>query len=135
MGFPVALALAEAKQESSGNCHARSPTDARGVLQVEPYTAIRDGFDPRRLYECEYGAVAGITELQHQIEAEGGITCHAISRYYGSDAYLSRFRDGCAPYGRQVLARMRAIEREPEASIMLAEWPVPQRHHHHGRDI
>lgn len=136
MGLPVSLGLAEAKQESSGNCHARSRTDARGVLQVEPYTAEKDGFDPSRLFECEYGALAGLTELKKQIEAEGGITCHALSRYYGSDIYLRRFRGGCAPYGREVLARMRAIERSPRiaASLMLAEWePAPGHHRHRHR--
>lgn len=134
MGVPVSLALAEAKQESGGNCRAHSWAGARGVLQVEPYTARKDGFDPARLYDCEYGAAAGMTELAHLIAADGGVTCHAISRYYGSDAYLRRFRGGCAPYGRQVLARMHAIERAPTTTdLMMADWPAPRRHHRHRR--
>jgi soluble lytic murein transglycosylase-like protein len=55
-GVPVSLAVAEVAQASSGNYRARSYTDARGVLQVEPYTARRDGYNPRRLFECEYRA-------------------------------------------------------------------------------
>lgn len=111
IGIPVPLAISLATQESGGNCRAHSWAGARGVLQVEPYTAEKDGFDPHRLYECDYGAIAGLTEMKHLIEADGGVTCHAVSRYYGSDAYLRHFRGACAPYGRQVLARAQRIER------------------------
>ncbi|MEI9917115.1 MAG: hypothetical protein WDN29_16430 [Methylovirgula sp.] len=128
---PVPIAISEVTQESHGNCHARSYTDARGALQVEPYTAVRDGYDPHRLFECEYGLRAGLAELQRLIEEQGEITCHTISLYEGSPHYVDR-HGGCTPYGRQVLARARAIEAHPlDPEIWEASWTGSHHHHRH----
>ncbi|QAY96722.1 hypothetical protein CWB41_14080 [Methylovirgula ligni] len=123
IGVPLPLAMSLTVQESGGNCHAHGPPDGRGVLQVEPGTARKDGFDPRKLFDCDYGAVAGLTEMKHLLDAEGGVTCRAISLYNGSEGYVDR-RGGCTRYGRQVLARARKLEAIPdfEALVLQADW-------------
>lgn len=127
---PVSLAVSEVVQESHGDCRARSPTDARGALQVEPYTALRDGYDPSRLFECEYGLQAGLAHLQKLIAEQGGISCHTISLYEGSERYVAR-HGGCTRYGQQVLARAHEIESGPlSPEIWEARWI---NHHHHRR--
>lgn len=126
MGVPRNFAIAVTQQESGGNCRARSWAGAKGVLQVMSYTAEKDGYDPHRLYECEYGARAGLAELRLLIARYGGVNCTTASRYQGSEYYVAR-RGGCTIYGRQVLARMRALDRG--AYRFNASWHEPHWHH------
>jgi len=61
-----------AKLESGFTCSATGPVTsvgrARGVLQVMPSTAKALGFDPTRLYDCDYGIRAGIEHMAKCIE-------------------------------------------------------------------
>jgi hypothetical protein len=63
-GVDPNLALRIAKQESRGNCKARSSANARGVMQVIPSTARPHGVSASELYNCKKGAEAGVKELK-----------------------------------------------------------------------
>lgn len=63
---PVAIRLT--RIESGFRCNARSRVGARGVLQVMPRSAIALGYAPGRLYECHYGAAAGVAHMKRCIE-------------------------------------------------------------------
>ena len=130
IGVPVDIALALTLQESGGNCRAHSWKGARGILQVEPYTAAKDGFDPHRLYDCEYGARAGLTEMRHLLAGYGD-SCRAFSNYGGSAWWTERFRGGCSPYARAVMANRRAIDRAGGIAGLIEARYVAHRHHHH----
>jgi soluble lytic murein transglycosylase-like protein len=99
-GVPPKLALAVADVESRFQCHARSRSGARGVMQVMPRTARGVGVHGN-LYDCRIGAEAGMRYLSAIIKRHG-VSCASIS-LYNRGAYA---RPVCTAYGRKVLARM-----------------------------
>ena len=122
---PVELALAVARQESGGRCNIRARDGGLGIMQVMPQTARKMGFDPRRLRECEYGAIAGLTYLE-QVTRHHGTGCAGATAYNQGDYRPSR----CTRYGRAVMAGM-ARMRGRRFAVAI----VPRRHwrHHRGR--
>lgn len=66
----VGIALAQAKRESSFNPLARNRSSgASGVFQVLPSTARGMGYDPKKLFDLEYGTKVGIAYMGKCIEA------------------------------------------------------------------
>lgn len=66
----VSIALAQAKRESSFNPNARNRSSgASGVFQVLPSTARGMGYDPKRLFDLEYGTKVGVAYMGKCIEA------------------------------------------------------------------
>ena len=97
---PQKLAFAVADVESRFQCHARSRSGARGVMQVMPRTARGVGVHGN-LYDCRIGAEAGMRYLSAIIKRHG-VSCASISLYNrGAHA-----RPACTAYGRKVLSRM-----------------------------
>lgn len=64
----VESALRLAKLESTFNCRATGPKTrhgrAKGVLQMMDGSARALGFDPKRMYECDYGIQAGLAHMK-----------------------------------------------------------------------
>ena len=78
---PVALALRVAKQESRGNCGAKSSAGALGVMQVMPRTGAKHGYSTRQLSNCRTGAEAGVKELKHLLSLSGGDVKQTLTGY------------------------------------------------------
>jgi soluble lytic murein transglycosylase-like protein len=97
---PVDLALAVAKVESGGDCEARSPKGALGVMQVLPETAREVGVHPSQLLTCEGPALAGVRYLQAALQKAGGDRAHALSLY--NRGLYSGARH--SPYANRVLS-------------------------------
>lgn len=99
-GVPIKLAFAVADVESRFQCHVRSRSGAKGVMQVLPRTARGVGVNGN-LFDCRTGAEAGVRYLSAIIKRHG-VSCASISLYNrGAHA-----RPVCTAYGRKVLARM-----------------------------
>jgi hypothetical protein len=78
---PVHLALRVARQESRGNCGAKSPAGALGVMQVMPRTGAKHGYSTKQLINCRTGAEAGVKELKHLLRLSGGDVKQALTGY------------------------------------------------------
>jgi Transglycosylase SLT domain len=78
---PVDLALRVAKQESRGNCGAKSPAGALGVMQVMPGTGAKHGYSTKQLTHCRTGAEAGVKELKHLLKLSGGDVKQTLTGY------------------------------------------------------
>jgi hypothetical protein len=78
---PVDLALRVAKQESRGNCGAKSPAGALGVMQVMPGTGAKHGYSTKQLTNCRTGAEAGVKELKHLLRLSGGDLKQTLTGY------------------------------------------------------
>jgi Transglycosylase SLT domain len=78
---PVDLALRIAKQESRGNCGAKSPAGALGVMQVMPHTGAKHGYSTKQLSNCRTGAEAGVKELKHLLRVSGGDVKQTLTGY------------------------------------------------------
>ncbi|WP_188130663.1 lytic transglycosylase domain-containing protein [Neomesorhizobium albiziae] len=78
---PVHLALRVAKQESRGNCGAKSSAGALGVMQVMPRTGAKHGYSTRQLINCRTGAEAGVKELKHLLRLSGGDVKETLTGY------------------------------------------------------
>jgi len=78
---PVELALRVAKQESRGNCGAKSSAGALGVMQVMPRTGAKHGYSSRQLSDCRSGAEAGVKELKHLLQLSGGDIKQTLTGY------------------------------------------------------
>jgi hypothetical protein len=78
---PVDLALRVAKQESRGNCGAKSPAGALGVMQVMPGTGAKHGYTTKQLTNCRTGAEAGVKELKHLLKLSGGDVKQTLTGY------------------------------------------------------
>ena len=78
---PVDLALRVAKQESRGNCGAKSPAGALGVMQVMPGTGAKHGYTTKQLTNCRTGAEAGVKELKHLLRLSGGDVKQTLTGY------------------------------------------------------
>jgi soluble lytic murein transglycosylase-like protein len=88
---PVDLALRVAKQESSGDCGARSSAGALGVMQVMPKTGAKHGYSTRQLTDCRSGAEAGVKELKHLLKLSGGDVKQTLTGYNcGEDCMFGR---------------------------------------------
>jgi soluble lytic murein transglycosylase-like protein len=96
----VDSALRLAKLESTFNCRATGPKTrhgrAKGVLQVMDGSARALGFDPKRLYECDYGIQAGLAHMQmcikHGVKTSSDMArCH-VSGWGGWNKRLSSKR-------------------------------------------
>ena len=96
-GVPVSVAHAIARIESRYRCNARSPSNARGVMQVLPATARGVGVHGN-LYDCATGIDAGMRYLA-QIIRQHGTGCAALA-LYNRGAYA---RPVCTGYGRQAV--------------------------------
>ena len=75
------LALRVAKQESRGNCGAKSSAGALGVMQVMPRTGAKHGYSTKQLYNCRTGAEAGVKELKHLLKLSGGDVKQTLTGY------------------------------------------------------
>jgi Transglycosylase SLT domain len=78
---PVDLALRVAKQESRGNCGAKSSAGALGVMQVMPRTGAKHGYSTKELSNCRTGAEAGVKELKHLLRLSGGDVKQTLTGY------------------------------------------------------
>lgn len=78
---PVDLALRVAKQESRGNCGAKSSAGALGVMQVMPRTGAKHGYSTKQLSNCRTGAEAGVKELKHLLKLSGGDIKQTLTGY------------------------------------------------------
>ena len=78
---PVDLALRVAKQESRGNCGAKSSAGALGVMQVMPGTGAKHGYSTKQLTNCRTGAEAGVKELKHLLRLSGGDVKQTLTGY------------------------------------------------------
>jgi hypothetical protein len=78
---PVDLALRVAKQESRGNCGAKSSAGALGVMQVMPRTGAKHGYSTKQLSNCRTGAEAGVKELKHLLTLSGGDVKQTLTGY------------------------------------------------------
>jgi hypothetical protein len=78
---PVDLALRVAKQESRGNCGAKSSAGALGVMQVMPGTGAKHGYSTKQLINCRTGAEAGVKELKHLLRLSGGDVKQTLTGY------------------------------------------------------
>ena len=78
---PVHLALRVAKQESRGNCGAKSSAGALGVMQVMPRTGAKHGYSTKQLINCRTGAEAGVKELKHLLRLSGGDVKQTLTGY------------------------------------------------------
>jgi hypothetical protein len=78
---PVDLALRVAKQESRGNCGAKSSAGALGVMQVMPGTGAKHGYSTKQLTDCRTGAEAGVKELKHLLRLSGGDVKQTLTGY------------------------------------------------------
>jgi soluble lytic murein transglycosylase-like protein len=78
---PVNLALRVAKQESRGNCGAKSSAGALGVMQVMPGTGAKHGYSTKQLSNCRTGAEAGVKELKHLLRISGGDVKQTLTGY------------------------------------------------------
>jgi soluble lytic murein transglycosylase-like protein len=78
---PVELALRVAKQESRGNCGAKSSAGALGVMQVMPRTGAKHGYSTKQLSNCRTGAEAGVKELKHLLNLSGGDIKQTLTGY------------------------------------------------------
>jgi Transglycosylase SLT domain len=78
---PVDLALRVAKQESRGNCGAKSSAGALGVMQVMPGTGAKHGYSTKQLSNCRTGAEAGVKELKHLLRLSGGDVKQTLTGY------------------------------------------------------
>ncbi len=78
---PVDLALRVAKQESRGNCSAKSSAGALGVMQVMPRTGAKHGYSTKQLSNCRTGAEAGVKELKHLLRLSGGDVKQTLTGY------------------------------------------------------
>jgi len=74
----VQTALKLAKIESNYTCKINGPRTAhghaKGVFQVIDGSARALGYDPKRLYECEYGIRAGVAHMKKCLDA--GVSNH-----------------------------------------------------------
>ena len=78
---PVDLALRVAKQESRGDCGAKSSAGALGVMQVMPKTGAKHGYSTRQLTNCRTGAEAGVKDLKHLLELSDGDVKQTLTGY------------------------------------------------------
>ncbi|WP_052106529.1 lytic transglycosylase domain-containing protein [Novilysobacter defluvii] len=94
-----AWAAAEIRAESIFNPDARSPADARGLMQVLPSTgaavARRIGYGwegGQSLYDPETSIVLGTAYLRQMLDETGGKPYFAIAGYNAGPAPLARWR-------------------------------------------
>jgi soluble lytic murein transglycosylase len=87
------LVLAVIRQESLFNPEARSVSDARGLMQLIPATAVREAaagfgpFDgPQSLYQPEFNIALGTAHLRHLLETFSGDRVRAIAAYNAGSA-------------------------------------------------
>ena len=91
-GVDPNLALRMAKQESGGNCKARSHANARGVMQVIPSTARPHGVSASDLYNCKKGAEAGVKEIKSLLNRTNGDVRKMLVGYNCGVGCLKRTR-------------------------------------------
>jgi hypothetical protein len=98
----VGIALAQAKRESSFNPLARNRSSgASGVFQVLPSTARGMGYDPKKLFDLEYGTKVGIAYMGKCIEA-GVVNDAQMNSCFLRGYYNWRERNGRGRSDRRV---------------------------------
>lgn len=93
-GVPVTMALAVAWQESGFNQSAVSSTGAIGVMQMEPYTAVRVDQMLGRTFDLSVegdNVQAGVYWLSVLLHYYGGDERMAVAAYYEGTRNVARF--------------------------------------------
>jgi soluble lytic murein transglycosylase-like protein len=94
-GVPSKLVSAVIGAESGGNARATSPTNAQGLMQLEPGTAremgVRDPYDPR---QNVYGGVRYLATL---LRRYGGNVALALAAYNAGPGAVEKY-GGIPPY-------------------------------------
>lgn len=104
-GVDPLLALALMRQESMFDPAARSPADARGLMQLLPSTAervARDTGQPSpdgKLYDPETNIALGVAHLRELMQAYQGNELKVLAAYNGGPAAVSKWeqRFGALP--------------------------------------
>ena len=96
-GLDPNLVWAVMTRESGGNRLARSPKDARGLLQVIPPTAARMGVSPKNLYIPEQNIIAGTRYLGFLNKRFNGNLDHILAGYNAGEGAVDKYK-GIPPY-------------------------------------
>lgn len=96
-GLDPKLVTAIMARESAFKPNARSPKDARGLMQVIPSTARMVGVDPRRLFEPEQSIIAGTRYLAFLNKRFNGNLIKIIAGYNAGHGAVEKF-GGIPPY-------------------------------------
>ena len=97
-GIDPLLVVALMRQESLFDPTARSPADARGLMQLLPSTAERvatargEASPVDHLYEPEVNVALGVAYLGELMRANGGDPLKAFAAYNGGEAALARWQ-------------------------------------------
>jgi soluble lytic murein transglycosylase len=97
-GIDPFLVLALMRQESMFDPAARSPADARGLMQLLPNTAdrvARQAGEPSpdgKLYDPDTNIALGIAHLQLLLQVNQGDTLKALAAYNGGEEALARWQ-------------------------------------------
>jgi soluble lytic murein transglycosylase len=94
IGLDPYLLLAVARQESLFNPNARSPADARGLMQLLPATAGRLGNGPRDqvdLYDPQRNLELGALELKRLLNRFGDDLFKAVAAYNAGEQAVERW--------------------------------------------
>ena len=96
-GLDPNLVKAIMTRESGFNPNARSPKDARGLMQVIPSTARAMGVDPKRLFEPEQSVIAGTRYLSFLKARYNGDLIKMIAGYNAGHGAVDKY-GGIPPY-------------------------------------
>lgn len=96
-GLDPKLVKAVITRESNFNPNARSPKDARGLMQVIPSTAKLMGVNPSRLYEPEQSIIAGTRYLAFLSKRFNGDFTKMVAGYNAGHGAVEKF-GGIPPY-------------------------------------
>ncbi len=122
------LALAIARAESNFEPLARSPKDARGVMQLIPETAVR--FNVRNVHDPADNIRGGVTYLRWLLAYYRGRVPLAIAAYNAGEGAVDRYR-GVPPfpetreYVKRVLAWYGAEEHPYDPTLVEASPMLP----------
>lgn len=90
-GLDPNLVKAVITRESNFNPNARSPKDARGLMQVIPSTAKLMGVNPSRLYEPEQSIIAGTRYLAFLSKRFNGDFTKMVAGYNAGHGAVEKF--------------------------------------------
>lgn len=122
VGLDPNLVKAVITRESNFNPNARSPKDARGLMQVIPSTAKLMGVNPSRLYEPEQSIIAGTRYLSFLNERYNGNLIKIIAGYNAGHGAVDKYK-GIPPYRetqnyvRYVSAKYKTLGGIPQNNI------------------
>ena len=96
-GLDPHLVTAVMARESAFKPNARSPKDARGLMQVIPSTAKLMGVDPNRLFEPEQSIIAGTRYLAFLKRRFNGDLTKVIAGYNAGHGAVEKY-GGIPPF-------------------------------------